>query len=337
MSVTPTLTDIPFEVFLDALVPHLEVKEIGSLTMVSKDLKGSCDDNLVWREMYLRTIPRVIMDSSLHDLYHYVYNGGPRCSGPTRTRQPGYDCHTRYVCPSFGRMTDIVADDGTVSCQCTFRRYRCLPNDVMLKIPWINPARVNGCLRLISEDAKNLLLEERMKYSEVIRGIWQEHNRGHEFGSSTVNLCRCAGHYQFNTLAVPASCKNSKSYKTTVLSKMRTQAKNPLTSLNAKILRHQSEIQRLHVLLRSSSEFTYTERMREYLKCFIAKEAELKASHATKSHLYNNLNDAITSMKECVMREKEAKKAIRMAKKKENEEKKAARLAKKEAKKSNKQ
>jgi len=89
MSVTPTLTDIPFEVFLDALVPHLEVKEIGSLTMVSKDLKGSCDDNLVWREMYLRTIPRVIMDSSLHDLYHYVYNGGPRCSGPTRTRQPG--------------------------------------------------------------------------------------------------------------------------------------------------------------------------------------------------------------------------------------------------------
>jgi hypothetical protein len=318
-----SITNVPSAVFLDHIVPHLEVKEIGSLSMVSKDLKEFCDDNLVWREMYLRTIRCVVVDNSVHSTFDNPL---------VRMRDT--------ISSTFGIMTDIVDDDGTLLSYCLGRRWRggrCLPNDVRLKIPRINPARVNGFRDDLSENAKTLLLEERMKYSEVIHGIWQEHNRGHEFGSSTVNLCRCAGHYQFNTLAVPASCKNSKSYKTTVLSKMRTQAKNPLTSLNAKILRHQSEIQRLHVLLRSSSEFAYTERMREYLKCFIAKEAELKASHATKSHLYNNLDDAITSMKECVMREKEAKKAIRMAKKKENEEKKAARLAKKEAKKSNKQ
>ena len=314
MSVTPTLTDIPFEVFLDALVPHLEVKEIGSLTMVSKDLKGSCDDNLVWREMYLRTIPRVIMDSSLHDLYHYVYNGGPRCSGPTRTRQPGYDCHTRYVCPSFGRMTDIVADDGTVSCQCTFRRYRCLPNDVMLKIPWINPARVNGCLRLISEDAKNLLLEERMKYSEVIRGIWQEHNKEH--GLSTVNLCQCEPHYQFDTLDIPSSCKNRKSYKTTVLSKMRTQSKEPLAPMGKRLRTKQRDIKR----------------METRLKNLRSDEATLKADHATQSRLSDRLNAAVTSMKDAVTKRnqkvKDDKKAAKVAKAKAKGAKKATKAKK---------
>jgi hypothetical protein len=314
-----SITNVPSAVFLDHIVPHLEVKEIGSLSMVSKDLKEFCDDNLVWREMYLRTIRCVIVDSSVH------YG----------------DRHVRDTISSiFGTMTNIVADDGTLLSYCSLSRRwrgaRCLPNDVRLKIPRINPARVNGFRLAQIEAAENtLLLEERLKYSEVIHGIWQEHNRG--VGSSTVNLCQCAGHYQFNTLAVPASCKNSKSYKTAVLSKMRTQAKIPITSLNAKILRQQAEIQRLHVLLRSRSEFAYTERIREYLKCFIAKEANLKASHATKSHIYNNLDTAVTSMKECVMREKGAKEATKMARKKENEEKKAARLAKKEAKKAKKQ
>jgi hypothetical protein len=317
-----SITNVPSAVFLDHIVPHLEVKEIGSLSMVSKDLKEFCDDNLVWREMYLRTIRCVIVDSSVH-----------------------YGDVRDTISSTFGIMTNIVADDGTLLSKCSFSRRwrgaRCLPNDVRLKIPRINPARVNGFrLAQIEGAAENtLLLEERMKYSKVILGTWQEHNRG--LGSSTVNLCQCAGHYQFNTLAVPASCKNSKSYKTTVLSKMRTQAKNPLTSLNAMILRNQAEIQRLHVLLRSSwwlkEGGKEKEKNREYLKWFIAREAKLKASHATKSHIYNNLDTAVTSMKECVIREKEAKKATRMAKKKENEEKKAARLAKKEAKKSKKQ
>ena len=296
-----SITNVPSAVFLDHIVPHLEVKEIGSLSMVSKDLKEFCDDNLVWREMYLRTIRCVVVDRSIH-----ISPGWPSRPSP-------------YVCPSFSWRSTIVADDGTLlrsfAHNCSFSAEPCLPNDVMLKIPRINPARVNGFWSDLTENAKTLLLEERMKYSEVIRGIWHEHNREHGFGSSTVNLCQCAGHYQFNTLAVPASCKNSKSYKTTVLSKMRTQAKNPLTSLNAKILRHQSEIQRLHVLLRSRSEFAYTERIREYLKWFIAKEAKLKASHATKSHLYNNLDTAVTSMKVATAKQNQQVKDDRKRKK----------------------
>ena len=308
-----------------------------------KTAKGICDDNLVWREMYLRTIRCVVVDRSIH-----ISPGQP--GRPT----------SPYVCPSFSWRCTIVADDGTLlrsfAHNCSFSAEPCLPNDVMLKIPWINPARVNGFWSNLTENAKTLLLEERMKYSEVIRGIWHEHNREHGFGSSTVNLCQCAGHYQLNTLEVPATCKNSKSFKTIVLSKKRTQVKKDVAHLEMKIRREQRAIQTREERLakvrandasvhrlwsagwlgrprwwQSSSDLSHS------LSQLRAGEAKLKVSRAEESRLSHRLNDAITSMKECVMREKEAKEATRMARKKESEEKKAARLAKKEAKKSKKQ
>ena len=280
-----SITNVPSAVFLDHIVPHLEVKEIGSLSMVSKDLKEFCDDNLVWREMYLRTIRCVVVDRSIH----------------LRLLQPLQHDMLYH--------NTIIGPDGHLFQNSSW----CIPTEVRLSVPTIPPALVNFRHGYNHSPERKVKMEHRAEYSEVIRRTWQAHNKEH--GLSTVNLCQCAGHYQFNTLAVPASCKNSKSYKTTVLSKMWTQAKIPLTSLNAKIPRHQAEIQRLHVLLRSRSEFAYTERIREYLKCFIAKEANLKASHATKSHIYNNLDTAVTSMKVATAKQNQQVKDDRKRKK----------------------
>ena len=305
MSVTPTLTDIPFAVFLDALVPHLEVKEIGSLTLVSKDLQAVCDDNLVWREMYLRTIRCGISDSSVH-----TFSRNGCCAQPDL-------CSFTYSNP-FGLRQDIakiVNSDGYL-----YNRYLpCLPEAVRLEIPTIPSARVNlrynhyGDNSEYSADRK-VRLQLRAEYSEVIREIWQTHNK--ERGLSTVNLCQCASHYQFDTLDIPSSCKNCKSYKTNVLSKMRTQAKKPLAPLNTKLRQKQRDIKGTETRLRKLR----------------IEEATLKASHAEKSRLSDRLNAAVTSMKDAVTKRnqqvKDDKKTARLAKAKA---KKAKTKAKKKA------
>ena len=296
-----SLTDIPFAVFLDLLVPHLEVKEIGSLSMVNKDLKEYCDDNLVWREMYLRTVRCTIDDNSVH-----IFRGD------VHVTYGSYWYVGEYIPPN------IVSANGTV----LPHFLPCLSIDVRPKIPSISPALVNGYFGqggLASSPDLKVILERRKEYSEVIRGIWQEHNRS--LGLSTVNLCQCTKHYQCDTLVVPASCKNSKSYKTIVLSKMQTQVKKPVAPLEYRLRQKQRAIQKMEY------------RLAKLRAC----EADMMASHAKKSRLSLRLATAVTSMKDAVTREKEAKKATRMAKKKANEKKKTSRLAKKKAREAKKQ
>ena len=49
-----SLNDTPYEVFFTYLLPYLMVKDVRMLTMVSKDLKGICDENDVWKEIFVR-------------------------------------------------------------------------------------------------------------------------------------------------------------------------------------------------------------------------------------------------------------------------------------------
>jgi hypothetical protein len=310
MSAPPTLTDVPFEVFLDALVPHLEVKEIGSLTLVSKDLKGSCDDNLVWREMYLRTIRCGITDSSVHL---------PPSQKELRCRSSVCDLPSPYslefnparqFCLLFDYCNrgNMYGRDGSTVVNPDGRLYKgelpCIPTEVRLSLPTILPALVN-IRRSHTGTERRIMWQHRAEYSEVILGIWQTHNK--ELGLSTVNLCQCASHYQFDTLAIPSSCKNCKSYKTTVLSKMRTQAKKPIAPLNTKLRKNQRDIKS----------------METRLKNLRIDEATLKSSHANQSRLSDRLNAAVTSMKDAVTKRNQ----------KVKDDKKTARLAKAEAKK----
>jgi len=49
-----SLDDIPFEVFFTYLIPYLLVKDVCKLAMVSNGLKELCDENEVWKEIFVR-------------------------------------------------------------------------------------------------------------------------------------------------------------------------------------------------------------------------------------------------------------------------------------------
>ena len=57
-------------------------------------------------------------------------------------------------------------------------------------------------------------------YLSYVEDEWIKYNREH--GLSTVNLCQCAEHYQFETLGLPAGCRNYKCFKKITLKKERT-------------------------------------------------------------------------------------------------------------------
>ena len=62
----PDLNDIPFELFITYLLPEFSVKELGSMSMVDTIWRDMCDDNEVWKHVYMRTIRAFIVDGSVH-------------------------------------------------------------------------------------------------------------------------------------------------------------------------------------------------------------------------------------------------------------------------------
>jgi len=49
-----SLSEIPLEVFLECLLPHLVTEDICNMAMVSKDMNVICDENIIWKELFTR-------------------------------------------------------------------------------------------------------------------------------------------------------------------------------------------------------------------------------------------------------------------------------------------
>ena len=58
--------DIPFEVLLNFIMPHISMKEVGALAMVSPIWRDMCNDNEIWKVLYLRTVRAKVTDASVH-------------------------------------------------------------------------------------------------------------------------------------------------------------------------------------------------------------------------------------------------------------------------------
>jgi hypothetical protein len=220
----PNLTDIPFEVFTDFILPLIGLKEVGGLAMMCHSLKDFCDDNSVWRHLYLRTIRVKITDQSVHigskmDRYHHT---------------PNDPCLThRFIYPDYHHSNICTEDQARSFIRCL----PCVPHDVIhgsgpRSTPvfrgWDKPL-IHTCY---VTDVRNNILENRREFGLKIQGVWQDHNR--DLGLSTVNLCQNPDHYLTHTLDIPTSCRNLKSYKKAVLKKYITQEKKPLKSLTKK-------------------------------------------------------------------------------------------------------
>ena len=190
-----SLESIPFDVFLECIVPHIGVKEIGVLSLVSKGLNDFCSDNFVWKEMYLRTLRSVITDKSIHN-YKWCWGGGDE----------------RFI-PDFR----IVGVTGRLS----DRSSLCLPKELRNKITHPKPDLLNGYPRNAGGEETEM---EKIAFSKDIRAQWSCHNRS--LGLSTKCLCQNPKHYVYETLGKPEKCRGSKNYKALVLSKVRTKLKH---------------------------------------------------------------------------------------------------------------
>jgi len=61
-----SLVEVPHETFREYILPHITFKEVGALAMMSKELRALCEDNQVWKILYLRTVKWKITDDSVH-------------------------------------------------------------------------------------------------------------------------------------------------------------------------------------------------------------------------------------------------------------------------------
>ena len=70
---TKSLNDLPYQVYLENIVPVIDIKDAGNLSMTSKVLKNIFDSNEIWKYLYFKTNPPKISDKSIHIGPHSKY------------------------------------------------------------------------------------------------------------------------------------------------------------------------------------------------------------------------------------------------------------------------
>jgi hypothetical protein len=231
----PSLAEIPFEVFTESILPYLGVKEVGALATMCQALKDLCDDNSLWKILYLRTIRAHILDTSVHigskalqkNLHHSRYGAiveSPLVIDP---------------CVLYTRWYGNQLEDPEYNAEMYIKCLPCVPYSLLnTPVPvwreWSSPLNLAGYYHPMTRTPEDLekIVGNRRAYEDKIRTVWQDHNR--DQGFSTQNLCQNPSHYLFETLGMPTSCRNLKSYKKAVLKKLLTQEKQPLKSLAKK-------------------------------------------------------------------------------------------------------
>ena len=229
--------EIPYEVFFTYLLPLLDMGEIGALTATCKVWRDMCEDNEVWKHLYMRTIRAKIEDTSIHiggSYERYRDIRGERrkkesplyyiaCPITTRYYQnPGVTVNafpgtspTRWWVRDTNELLrnhpclSRPANAAFVSTLKTWREVRDdgIDNDEFIQIDPPTPWSVWG-------------RRDVLPYLSYVEDAWIKYNREH--GLSTTNLCQCTEHYQFETLGLPAGCRNYKCFKKMTLKKERT-------------------------------------------------------------------------------------------------------------------
>ena len=208
--------EVPFEVFVDFILPRIGLKEVGSLSQVNHSWRSMCDEQEVWRHIYMRGLNFRITDTSVHI-------GPRRWLGPKTVHFQGGSGWWR------DRAEKRSALYG-VNLYIIQSMIPCLPRPLTLTLlPWSDVREDGG----VGNDFSNYngvqlsgmerLLPAKL-YFDYIEEEWRNYNA--EKGLSTVNLCQCSGHYRFDTLAGPTKCQNSSSFKKVVLKKQLTSAKH---------------------------------------------------------------------------------------------------------------
>ena len=271
-----TFNDIPFEVFTNAILPHLGIRPLCVLAQVNTVWKDFADDPIVWKHLYLQNTPTKILDTSVH-------------IGPKSARQRDYD-----------REYEVYRDTGVMPPPIFFESKpftpettkRCRDTYWFLNNSWccdcMPPASLKSTLKSWREGRTdgdptdefpmlppNGFFRDTGVYCEYVNTEWQNYNR--EKGLSVVNLCQNPNHYSIDTLGTLEDCKKKKSFKKWTLKILEKERKARL----AKATREKKA--KLKKLEKARRVMEILER--EYLE---AEEAEEKATK-----MFDNISTSV--------------------------------------------
>jgi hypothetical protein len=242
---TMTFNEISYEHMVEFILPHITIKEVGMLAMVSPEWRDMCSNQEVWKILYLRTIDYLITDESVYigpDWWrHRRVASAEWHPVPTdlHYRRKAYyeEATWRNVILTNSAPWGCTADD--------ILKYSRIPKDLARKLKSWTALRglrelefgVETFGTLDPEEGSSYWIwgetrkdpeEQRIheenvnKYLDYVEEEWIKHNR--EKGLSTVNLCQCPNNYEFNTLKLSEKCKNYKDFKKITLKKLMTKA-----------------------------------------------------------------------------------------------------------------
>ena len=206
------LEEIPYETIINILAPLLSMGDFGRLCLQSRYLNEIFSSNLVWKNFYLRSLHGKLRITS--DSIHYP---GWRFMNPVIARRnPVVPCQLSSTIPSnvgwFDRLT------------------------VTLKVcPCVSPADFTGLRECGVTEYKGTarMYTTAQNFTEwqtqSVQWLKEQHAKIMEYNISQGRgeiLCTNTDHYIQDTLEAPASCRNLKSYRKAVLSKLLTASKN---------------------------------------------------------------------------------------------------------------
>jgi hypothetical protein len=244
-----TFNEIPFEVFMTYLLPLLSIREVGVLSMVNSTWKDLCDDNETWKELYLCTIRANILDTSAHI--------GPKClrrghGSGFMLWQPCFQSWGR--CPN---SYDFINRAWSSSV--------CMPQGLKSELKSYREIRKDGIdsdtfplLNVNQNNQWNRPERDISEYCAYVKSEWTKYNAGK--GLSTINLCQCQGHYQFDTLGIPGGCRNYKSFKKITLGKLKTQITQEKKKKDREVLQKKKKYEQImKVARRAEAEYMISE------------------------------------------------------------------------------
>ena len=263
-----TLCELPAEVFRDFLLPELDVREVGSLTSVCRDLRDLCNENEIWKILYSRTTKRVVTDESLH-----APKTG-RCFGCLDTSDPVL-CITRDL--------PLNSQPRSWGANCRYI-LGCWPKDLAPFPSWNTWWEINGGAPETVYHARwhnyaDVHGQPRPEeYLEALREHWRAYNASK--GLSTVNLCQCLSHYKESTLGFTDVKMRRKCYKRIVVQKLNTEKRKQLKSMEKK------KAKKVHRV----------DEVRKYLEKLEAELRELEITEERLSNATTHLQEATDAL-----------------------------------------
>ena len=210
-----SLNNIPYEIYLEYIIYFIDIKDIGSLCIVSKQLKEYFDNNEIWKQLYFRTNPPTILDTSIHIGDHREHR-----NSDTDTLIKKYGSCLPCYWSNYGNIDDTFSQD-TDCCKGIIHIIPSLSgrNNHISHREFIKDLNIDYTKLYINDQSPRI----KHKYYDYIKELHIQTNKHDNY--STINLCRNPRHYIVSTLGFTKNNAVYKSYKKITLEKMNTKSK----------------------------------------------------------------------------------------------------------------